>query len=227
VIPKLMTDGQGGSPHGQGNLSHRHTSICVKKEGIAMTLSSKGIRRGAVVGALVVGVGTCVAAAAPAATAAPFCGIYWGSLPKTAKITETAPMMNVRAGQHACFDRMVVDVRAGGADGYFVHYVDTVRQEGSGFAVPLRGGARLQVTVVAPAYDNYRQTYHPANRSELVNVAGWQTFRQIVGRFLRGTVDHRTRRPGKVAVPRVRTARPRCGVKVRDRCSAPLVGIDL
>jgi hypothetical protein len=144
-----------------------------------MTLSSKSIRRGAVVGALVVGVGTSVAAAAPAATAAPHCGIYWGSLPKTAKITETAPMMNVRAGQHACYDRMVVDVRAGGADGYFVHYVDTVRQEGSGFAVPLRGGARLQVTVVAPAYDNYRQTYRPANRSELVNVFGWQTFRQI------------------------------------------------
>jgi hypothetical protein len=57
--------------------------------------------------------------------------------------------------------------------------VDRVRQEGSGFAVPLRGGARLQVTVVAPAYDNYRQTYRPANRSELVNVAGFQTFRQI------------------------------------------------
>jgi hypothetical protein len=145
-----------------------------------MTRSSKGIRRWAVVGALVVGVGTSVAAAAPAATAAPYCGIYWGSLPKTAKITETAPMVNVRAGQHACFDRMVVDVRAGGADGYFVKYVDTVRQDGSGFAVSLRGGARLQVTVVAPAYDdNYRQTYRPANRSELDNVAGWQTFRQI------------------------------------------------
>ena len=75
-----------------------------------MTLSSKGIRRGAVVSALIMGVGTSVAAAAPAATAAPYCGIYWGSLPKTAKITETAPMVNVRAGQHACFDRMVVDV---------------------------------------------------------------------------------------------------------------------
>ena len=120
---------------------------------------------------------------------------------------------------------MVVDVRAGGADGYFVHYVDTVRQDGSGFAVPLRGGARLQVTVVAPAYDNYRQTYRPANRSELVNVAGWQTFRQIAwAGSLRGTVDHRTRRPGKVAVPRVRAARPRCRVKIRDRRCAPLVG---
>ena len=145
-----------------------------------MTQSSKGIRRWSVVCALVVGVGTGVVAAAPAATAAPYCGIHWGSLPKTAKITETAPIVNVRAGQHTCFDRMVVDVRAGGADGYFVKYVDTVRQDGSGFAVPLRGGARLEVVVVAAAYDDsYRPTYGPANRSELVKVAGWQTFRQI------------------------------------------------
>jgi hypothetical protein len=134
-----------------------------------MTQSSKGIRRWSVVGALVVAVGTSVAVAAPAATAAPYCGIYWGSLAKTAKITETAQMVNVRAGRHECFDRLVVDVRAGGADGYFVRYVDTVRRDGSGFAVPLRGGARLEVTVVAPAYDdNYRLTYRPANPSELV-----------------------------------------------------------
>jgi hypothetical protein len=65
-----------------------------------MTLSSKVIRRGAVVVALVVGVGTSVAAAAPA-TAAPHCGIYWGSLPKTARITETAPMVSIR-GRSAC-----------------------------------------------------------------------------------------------------------------------------
>jgi hypothetical protein len=53
-----------------------------------MTLSSKGIRRAAVVGALVVGVGTSIAAAAPTAAADPYCGSKWGSLPKTAKITE-------------------------------------------------------------------------------------------------------------------------------------------
>ena len=35
VIPKQMADGQGeGSPHGQGNFSHRHASICLKKEGL-------------------------------------------------------------------------------------------------------------------------------------------------------------------------------------------------
>jgi hypothetical protein len=45
--------------------------------------------------------------------------------------------------------------------------------------VPQRGGARLELTVVAPCYDHYRETYRPANPRELVNVAGWQTFRQI------------------------------------------------
>jgi hypothetical protein len=78
-------------------------------------------------------------------------------------------MVNVRVGRHACFDRMVVDVRSGGANGYFVRYVNTVYQDGSGAVVPLRGGARLQVTVVAPAYDDQNgQTYRPANKRELV-----------------------------------------------------------
>ena len=123
---------------------------------------------------------TAVALAIPAAAqAGASCEIRWGSLDKTAQITKTAPMVDVRAGRHACFDRLVVDVRAGGANGYSVKYVSTVTQDGSGIAVPLRGGARLQVTVAAPAYDAYRQTYRPANPRELVNVTGWQTFRQL------------------------------------------------
>jgi hypothetical protein len=114
-----------------------------------------------------------------AAQAGTTCGIRWGSLAKTADMTETAPMVNVRAGRHACFDRLVIDVRAAGANGYVVKYVSTVTQDASGIAVPLRGGARLQITVGAPAYDAYRQTYRPANPHELINVTGWQTFRQI------------------------------------------------
>jgi hypothetical protein len=120
--------------------------------------------------------GTTVSAAA---ATAPYCGIRWGSLPKQHAITSTAPMTNVRAGQHACFDRLVVDI-AGPADGYWVNYVTAVCADGSGAVVPLRGGARLQITVVAPAYnDDYRPTYEPANPRELRNVSGWRTFRQI------------------------------------------------
>jgi hypothetical protein len=134
------------------------------------------IRIGLALAVMLAAVALVVPAAAQAGTS---CGIRWGSLDKAAQMTETAPMVNVRAGRHACFDRLVVDVRAGGANGYLVKYVSTVTQEGSGVTVPLRGGARLQVTVLAPAYDAYRQTYRPANPRELINVTGWQTFRQI------------------------------------------------
>ena len=83
------------------------------------------------------------------------------------------------AGRHQCFDRLVLDFQ-GQADGYRVEYVSTVRSDGSGQVVPLRGGAKLQVVALAPAYDSAgNPTFRPANRNELVNVAGWSTFRQV------------------------------------------------
>src|SRR5205823_1114221 len=92
----------------------------------------------------------------------------------------TAPLTNVRAGRHDCWDRLVIDVRSPGANGYNVRYVDQVYNDPTGDPVPLRGGAFLQIVVQAPAYDAWgNPTYTPANRSELVNVTGWQTFRQV------------------------------------------------
>jgi hypothetical protein len=116
---------------------------------------------------------------ARADAAAPFCGFYWGSLARSHPSSATAPLANLRAGRHDCFDRLVFDVR-GGADGYYVAYVPQVTADGSGAVVPLRGGARLQIIVVAPAYDaSYRPVYRPTDRTELVNVSGWRTFRQV------------------------------------------------
>lgn len=109
-----------------------------------------------------------------------YCGISWGSTTKTATQTRFGHLVGVRAGRHDCFDRLVLDIRAGGVDGYHVSYVDEVSYDGSGQVVPLRGGAKLQVIPHAPAYDDAgNDTYTPANRTELVNVAGWTTFRQI------------------------------------------------
>lgn len=119
--------------------------------------------------------------ATPAATAAPepFCGIYWGSLDKVDANLSAAELVDVRAGRHACFDRLVLDFR-GDIDGYFVSYTSEVRHDGSGQLVPLRGGARLEVVATAPAHDSqYQPTYRPANHRELVNVTGWDTFRQV------------------------------------------------
>ncbi len=113
------------------------------------------------------------------AATAPYCGIRWGSLPKAHAATATAHLVNVRAGQHECFDRLVLDLD-GRADGYRVEYVSQVSYDGSGTVVPLRGGARLRIIAVAPAYDDCGSaTYVPANRAELRNVSGWRTFRQI------------------------------------------------
>jgi len=48
----------------------------------------------------------------PASAAAPYCGITWGSLARSAGTTEptSASLTGVRAGQHDCYDRLVIDL---------------------------------------------------------------------------------------------------------------------
>lgn len=120
------------------------------------------------------------AGAAPAEAANPYCGIYWGSLAKTDPgYGYQASLLNVRAGQHSCFDRLVLDVR-GDIDGYDVRYVSTVFEDGSGRPVPVAGGADLQVIVRVPVYDDAGHvTFRPANASRIVGVSGFRTFDQV------------------------------------------------
>jgi hypothetical protein len=119
---------------------------------------------------------TSTAAATTCATAT----AHWGSLTKSLNRLTPAPITNVRAGRNTCFDRMVVDLRGKGA-GYTVRYVSQVLTQGRGVVVPLRGGARLDVVIKAPTnnINTGASTYNPANSRELVNVAGFSTFRQI------------------------------------------------
>lgn len=151
-------------------------------------MSHNTIRR-AVVGATVVALGTTATAvgaqaqaparAAAGASAAAACSVTWGSLPKVNSSTTAGPMRNLRAGRHTCFDRLVVDLD-GRPTGYRVAYVDQLAQPGSGEVVSVRGGARLKITVNAPAYDsNGQATYQPANRAEAVDVRGYSTLRQV------------------------------------------------
>ena len=119
-----------------------------------------------------------VVAATSSAEAAPYCGITWGSMAKSSGTMVTGPLTGVRAGRHACFDRMVVDLK-GAAPGYSVRYVAAVLTEGRGSVVPLRGGAKLLVVTRAPAYTaSGARSYVPANPRELVNLTGYTTFRQ-------------------------------------------------
>ncbi|WP_018682404.1 AMIN-like domain-containing (lipo)protein [Actinokineospora enzanensis] len=115
--------------------------------------------------------------AAPAAVTA--CESGWGSLTKTAAPSTAGPVTNIRSGRQDCYDRLVIDLSGTATQGYYVQYVPEVTMDGSGKPVPLRGGAFLQIVVYSPAYDdNGNLTYHPANWTELVDVTGYQTFRQ-------------------------------------------------
>src|SRR5215475_344768 len=84
--------------------------------------------------AAAVGLGVPAWVAPASAGGAPYCGIRWGSLPKDAGVLSRAHLAGVRAGQHACFDRLVLDFDAR-ARGYSVRYVAQVTEDGSGRTV--------------------------------------------------------------------------------------------
>lgn len=124
--------------------------------------------------------GPAVALAPQASAATPYCGITWGSLARTRPAPTVNTVTGIRAGRHACYDRLVIDIAGTRPTGFDVRYVTAVEAQGSGQPVPLRGGARLAITVHSPAYTGAgRATYRPANRLELVDVAGYSTFRQV------------------------------------------------
>src|SRR4051812_7302022 len=113
------------------------------------------------------------------AQAAPYCGITWGSLAKQAG--NSAPSFGgselaaVRAGQHTCYDRLVLDVTGSTrVASYRVEYVPAVRSDGSGAVVPLRGGAFLQISL---GVNN--NAAPPAFSGEVANVSGFRTFREV------------------------------------------------
>jgi hypothetical protein len=107
-----------------------------------------------------------------AATTAPFCGITWGSAAKSAARLWTGRVTSVRAGEHTCYDRVVFDIAKGsGALGYHVAYVTNVVGP-SGVPVAVTGGAKLQVTINAPATVRVPST-------GVLSFSGWRTFRQL------------------------------------------------
>lgn len=116
---------------------------------------------------------------APAQAATPYCGITWGSLPKqvgnSAPSLEGSELTAVRAGRHACYDRLVLDIAGRTrAASYRVAYVPAVRSDGSGAVVPLKGDAFLQIDV---GVNN--NTAPPAHTGDVANVTGFRTFRQV------------------------------------------------
>lgn len=142
------------------------------------------IRRAVAATALAFGLTLAALTAAPAedqAFASSGCSVSWGSLSKSGADFSQGEITNLRSGRHHCYDRLVVDLQGSSASsGYLVRYRDVVRQFGSGRVVPLRGGAKLEVIVRAPAHDDdYVATYSPADKAEAVDVSEYSTFRQV------------------------------------------------
>jgi hypothetical protein len=137
-----------------------------------------------VVGALVAVLAAALVGLVSPASAAttPYCGITWGSGDKAGPSAHPGGYLtDVRAGEQACFDRLVIDIAGTTSfDAWQVQYVTHVYSDPKGDLVPLRGGAFLQITVRSPDHTpSGTLTYRPANRSELVGVSGYRTFRQV------------------------------------------------
>ena len=115
-------------------------------------------------------------AQASPSTAARACSTKWGTAPKHAGAMVQTRVRGVRAGEHACFDRLVINLGPGRAPGYRVGYVRAFIADGSGQRVPTKGRAKLLVTVMAPAAESFN-----ASNRHLVSVAGFAQFRQVAG----------------------------------------------
>ncbi|MEV5961979.1 hypothetical protein AB0L70_09465 [Kribbella sp. NPDC051952] len=103
----------------------------------------------------------------------------WSSLPEASEYAGPGVLTNVRTGRHASFDRIMFEVD-GVPSWYLVHYVRNVSTAGNGELVPLRGGAKLEIVLSVPSYDDAgRSRYRPANRGELATVRRYLTFRQV------------------------------------------------
>ena len=114
----------------------------------------------------------------PAQAASPYCGITWGSVDRHGSPAGPgATVTDLRAGRHACYDRLVIDLQGTPAfNSWSVTYVDQVREDPSDRPVALRGGAFLLITLHSA---DGGSAYDPANPRELVNVTGYRTFRQV------------------------------------------------
>ena len=104
----------------------------------------------------------------------------WGSGPSSTTPSSAGYLTDIRAGKKDCYDRLVFDMRDDSPQGFSVSYVDEVTEDATGTPVPLRGGAKLQITIYAPAYDeSFESTYEYEDRAELVDTSGFRTFRQV------------------------------------------------
>ncbi|NMR18661.1 hypothetical protein [Cellulomonas fimi] len=114
---------------------------------------------------------------APSASAHPYCGQVWGSQERSAGDYSSGYLTNIRSGRHACYDRLVLDVDAP-LTAWSVRYVDEIVQDGSGFTVPVRGGATLEVIVRVNVAES--SPLYSTSTGTIIDPVGYRTFRDVV-----------------------------------------------
>lgn len=130
------------------------------------------------------------------ATAAPYCGITWGSLDKFSAPYTGAMIVDARTGRQDCYDRLVIDLNGKPAPGYTVRY-DTAFRDVGGTPRPTAGGAILSITAQAWAWDfttnrssvPWTVGQHIVSPSQF-SAGGYLTFRDLV---YGGTYESHTR----------------------------------
>lgn len=98
---------------------------------------------------------------------------------------------DIRVGQHACFDRIVIEVSTTELVGVQVGYVPSVSHVGSGKDVAVEGGAILRIDINAPAttYNNVVSFEWQGNWPALKQVASAGSLEGMT--VLAAGVDHK------------------------------------
>lgn len=127
--------------------------------------------------------GSAVGSAAPSSVAASSaCDVTWGSLAKSGGDPGlfTGNLTGARAGSHACFDRLVLDLGTHATKNlaWSVRYA-AVRAEGTGARIPLRGAADLEIRLAGREDEGHVITFDPRDDREVVPVRHFRTFRQV------------------------------------------------
>jgi hypothetical protein len=147
-----------------------------------MRMSVKALLATTLCLALATAGGPASATAVATTRAAPSCGITWGSGDKAAGVLSEAPLLVVRTGRDACWDRVVFELD-GTANGYSVRYSAQVPTDGEGVdLVPYTAGtAFLWVTLLAPAYDaGHTATIDARTGDHVATVLRYDTLRDVV-----------------------------------------------
>jgi hypothetical protein len=120
-------------------------------------------------------------AEATTATAAPYCGITWGSGAKAAGALSQAPLLTTRTGRHDCYDRVVFEFD-GRATGYRAAYAEAYTQgEGLALSPYTAGDVVIQLVLLNPAYSATGASSYPYRAGDHVaNVLRYRTLRDVV-----------------------------------------------